>query len=181
MAMNVNSLASDMKDSVSGISQYDGTGITKLWNAICDYVESNGVVVCQWSGAAPVTPPTEIIPGVQAKILTAAGRVLDVSGIDNITTCGGVLSKLSLAMNTAVNSWMLMLPESMGFVTLAPGGLVPFSSTISLLPSMATDTGAAFRSLSANIIAGLGTASFLPASGTHLAYTGVGSPAPGIH
>jgi hypothetical protein len=183
--MMVTGLASVMQASVAGMDRYDGTAITKLWNSVCDYVDSNAGVTCSWSGMSSSVPPVpETIPVLEAKVLTTAGRVLDISGINELTTCQAVLGKLSSAMNTAVNNWKLILPASMFFITAVPGNLTPNSSTINLLPSMATDTNTAFQAISTNIISGLLTAMFMtPAAGTHSGmFTGTAfQTGPGIH
>ena len=174
-------LASSMMGSVSGLQT--GPGIELLWQSICNYIDTNGMVACTWAAVSTTFPPTpDPLVSVTGNVITAAGRSLTpyLTGIDQLTDCSAVLGMLSMAMNLATLQWKVMLPPTMGFVT-APGTVIA-PATISLTPSMATDTLTAFTLMSSQIIAGLSTVSFTPSSGFHaIIYSGVGVYIPGIH
>ena len=175
-------LASSMMGSVSGLNQA-GPGIELLWQSICNYIDTNGMVACTWTAVSASTPPTpDPLVSVTGNVITAAGRSLTpyLTGIDQLTDCSAVLGMLSMAMNMATLQWKVMLPPTMGFITFPGTAITP--ATISLTPSMATDSLTAFTLMSSQIIAGLSTVSFTPSSGTHaIIYTGVGVYVPGIH
>lgn len=175
------SMASSLMGSVNGLTSHIGS-VDLLWNAVCNYVEINATVVCTWLAFSPSTPPTpDPLNGpVSCSVLTTAGRTLSLVGLDQVTSAAAALSLLSTAMNLAVQGWQALLPVTQGFLT-SPGVVIPLSSTILLTPSMSSDRFSAFEHMATEIIRGLGTVSFTPTAGTHLAYTGGGSFIPGIH
>ena len=182
--MNPITFSPSIMSSVSGINQA-GIGINLLWQAICNYVDTNAMVTCMWSGSSTSVPPVpEVIPTVLAKVVTAAGRDLSpyLVGIDSVSTCAEALGKLSLAMNTAILQWKLILPTELLFITMAPGTVVS-PSTIVLTPSMATDSTTAFNLLGSQIIAGLSTVMFTPIAGSHsgIFFGAATQTIPGIH
>jgi hypothetical protein len=161
-------MADDLKNSLAGCT---GGGIFVMWNAICNYVESNAEVLYSWIAYSTTVPPvqdTTVI--INAKIDTTNGRNITLDGIENATNAEGALSIISDGMNEAISKWVVSWP--IGF-TLSVCNIIP---DIELTPSKKSDQKGALEFLCSQIINDGISKATLGTAGNHLGiYNGAGS------
>jgi len=158
MAMVSNAMASSIISNVQGKDNASAAN-NAFYEALCDYVEQNAMVIYAWVGVNPMgVPDPQVV--LNCKIKTSGS--LSPSGA---TDCNSALSIFSANLNNNAAQWQVQWPE--GF-SLSPAFVIP---TIVITPSMATDMNAAWNAVCSQIIAGLKSAT-PSSSGSHGAFTG---------
>lgn len=158
MAMVSNAMASSIISNVQGKDNASDAN-NAFYEALCDYVEQNAMVIYAWVGVNPMgVPDPQVV--LNCKIKTSGS--LSPSGA---TDCNSALSIFSANLNNNAAQWQVQWPE--GF-SLSPAFVIP---TIVITPSMATDMDAAWNAVCSQIIAGLKSATS-SSSGAHGGFTG---------
>lgn len=160
MAMEAQGLANMIKAKTQDITSPEAAN-NALWEAICEYVESNAEVLYQWSAVDS--------SGMSDPTVSWIGKI-KTSG--NLVPCGcntpeEALSSVSRSMNNNVNAWTII--PAPGFSTSGP---TISNSSIELKKSMASNRDAALLSIATDIVAGIQAAIPPTHSGAHGSYTG---------
>lgn len=158
MAMVSSAMANSIISNVQGKDNAVDAN-NAFYEALCDYVEQNAMVIYAWVGVNPSGAPDPQVV-LNCKIKTSGS--LSPSGA---TDCDSALSMFSANLNDNAARWQVQWPE--GF-SLSPAFVIP---NIVITPSMATDMNAAWNAVCFQIIAGLKLAT-PTASGAHGEFTG---------